>query len=65
MILFCETKLNNANSGRQVANSGLASAPEQGRAKTRKLNNDIFVVKWRRVALFLRKVGLKLESAKI
>jgi len=57
-------QVKNANIGRQVANSGLPSAPEQGGAKTRKLNKGIFVVKWRRVALFLRKVGLKLESEK-
>ncbi len=46
MMLFWETKLNNANIGRQVAKSGLPSAPEQGGAKTRKIlkfwNNSFF-----------------------
>jgi hypothetical protein len=71
MILFCETKLNNANIGRQVANSGLPSAPEQGGAKIGKIVKTGIIpfsvdsLQNGLSHMFLSKVGLKLESTKI
>jgi hypothetical protein len=64
------TKLNNANIGRQVANSGLPSAPEQGGAKTRKMiknGKNPFSVDSLQDGLpsFRSKMGLKQESEKL